>query len=626
MTIMIRFAVVIILTLLVFQPSMAEQFTIKVGVDLVNVLFTVTDKKGRLVSGLGPEDFTLEEDGEPQEIRYFARENELPLTLALLVDTSPSVNAVFDEEKRTAVSFLDSILREQDLALVIGFDRSVTLIQDFTESSRLLGDAVYSLEIGSGTSVYDAVFLANEDRLQSETGRKAVILISDGEDTTSRVSRTEALIAAHQADAVIYSISNSAPRSRGFFGGGGGRSLGDMRTLRTLSEETGGPCSSWTTNPISKIFSRRSPKNCELSTALATFPPTPPEMASTARSKSNLATRTSESVPEEVIMRQVKTIVSAALAIILSVSALLAQEFQIRTRVDLVEVPFSVKGRDGELVVGLGPEDFTVLEDGVVQTIERFSIDPVPLSAALVIDTGLAEDSLRAIQEAIPSLVYAFGPLDEVAVYRYDNEVRKMLEFTDDPELLWAALDELKEMGPTRQFVGGSPVQPGPVINGVPVIDTARIPLGRDIRVLHDAVFVAGRDLRTRPDERRKIIVLVSDGNDDGSEQNQEENSLFLMEQEIQIYPIGLNTGILRRIISSLDDYARLTGGDLYYAGADSLERMFPRVMEQARNQYVLTYISTNRVPPGTIPFRQIEVLCDKAYDIVHKAGYYQIP
>ena len=187
MTIMIRFAVVIILTILAFQPSVAEQFTITVGVDLVNVLFTVTDKNGRLVSGLGPEDFILEEDGELQEIRHFARENELPLTLALLVDTSPSVRPVFDEEKRTAVSFLDSILRPQDLALIIGFDRSVTLIQDFTENSRLLGDAVYSLEIGSGTSVYDAVFLASEDRLRGEIGRKAVILISDGEDTTSRV-------------------------------------------------------------------------------------------------------------------------------------------------------------------------------------------------------------------------------------------------------------------------------------------------------------------------------------------------------------------------------------------------------------------------------------------------------
>ncbi len=235
---MIRLAAVIVLTLLAFRPLGAEQFTITVGVDLVNVLFTVTDDRGRLVSDLGPEDFIVEESGERQEILHFARENELPLTLALLVDTSPSVRPVFEEEQRTAVSFLELILRPQDLSLIIGFDRAVTLIQDFTESTDLLADAIYSLEIGSGTSVYDAVFLAGEERLREEAGRKAIILISDGEDTTSRIDRTEALIAAHQADAVIYSISNSLPR-RGFFGGGR-QSTGDIRTLEALSEETGG--------------------------------------------------------------------------------------------------------------------------------------------------------------------------------------------------------------------------------------------------------------------------------------------------------------------------------------------------------------------------------------------------
>ena len=238
MTLMIRLAALIVLTLLAFQPLGAEQFTIQVGVDLVNVLFTVTDDNGRLVSGLGPEDFVVEEDGETQEILHFARENELPLTLALLVDTSPSVRPVFEEEQRTAVSFLESILRPQDLSLIIGFDRAVTLIQDFTESTDLLADAIYSLNVGSGTSVYDAVYLAGEERLREEVGRKAIILISDGEDTTSRIDRTEALVAAHQADAVIYSISNSLPR-RGFFGGGG-QGTGDIRTLETLSEETGG--------------------------------------------------------------------------------------------------------------------------------------------------------------------------------------------------------------------------------------------------------------------------------------------------------------------------------------------------------------------------------------------------
>src|SRR4029077_267260 len=106
-----------------------DQDTLKVSVELVNVPFTVTDRHGRLVPGLTAKDFLVEEDGRRQEIRNFARENELPLTLAMLVDTSPSVRPVFDEEKTTANAFLESIMRPKDLALIIGFDRSVTLVQ-----------------------------------------------------------------------------------------------------------------------------------------------------------------------------------------------------------------------------------------------------------------------------------------------------------------------------------------------------------------------------------------------------------------------------------------------------------------------------------------------------------------
>src|SRR2546426_4929707 len=218
------------------------QDTLKVTVDLVNVQFSVTDRQGRFVPGLTAQDFKVEEDGRRQEIRNFARENELPLTLALLIDNSPSVRPVFDEEKLTAASFLESILREKDLALVIGFDQSVTLLQDYTENLKLLKRAIDELEIGGGTSIYDAVYLASKEKLNDEAGRKAIILISDGEDTTSKTKLTEALLAAHQSNAVIYAISNAA--STGFFGRGRrglpGLGGGDIRTLRKFSEETGG--------------------------------------------------------------------------------------------------------------------------------------------------------------------------------------------------------------------------------------------------------------------------------------------------------------------------------------------------------------------------------------------------
>jgi Ca-activated chloride channel homolog len=213
----------------------ALQDTLKVSVDVVNVAFSVRDRQGRFIPSLQAQDFVVEEDGKRQKIEYFARENELPLTIGVLIDTSPSVRPVFDEEKITAVRFLESILRQEDLALVIGFDRSVTLVQDYTESHRRLKAAIDELEIGGGTSLYDAVYLACQEKLASEAGRKAVILISDGEDTTSKVKFTEALIAAHRSDSVIYSISNSG---RGlFYRGVGG---GDTAVLKKFSEETGG--------------------------------------------------------------------------------------------------------------------------------------------------------------------------------------------------------------------------------------------------------------------------------------------------------------------------------------------------------------------------------------------------
>ena len=226
------------LVLLAIPRKVESQDTLKVSVDLVNVQFSVTDRRGRLIPGLKAEDFVIEEDGKRQEIVHFARENELPLTIGMLIDTSPSVRPVFEEEKQTAVAFLESILRPTDLALVISFDRSVTLVQDYTDRTRLLKAAIDELEIGGGTSLYDAVYLVCKEKLGREAGRKTVILISDGEDTTSKTKSFEALVAAHQSDTVIYSISNT---SRGFIGraslGGGG---GDPGTLRKFSEETGG--------------------------------------------------------------------------------------------------------------------------------------------------------------------------------------------------------------------------------------------------------------------------------------------------------------------------------------------------------------------------------------------------
>jgi VWFA-related protein len=213
------------------HPTPESESTLKVNVDLVNVIFTVTEGN-RLVPNLGKEDFLVDEDGRRQEISYFAKEVTLPLTVAILVDTSPSVQPVLDLEKRTAVDFLSAVLRKQDLALVMNFDRSVSLVQDFTADIRRLTRGIQSLSIGGGTSVHDAVFLASDEKLKHETGRKAIILISDGADTTSKLKIKDGIEAAQRADVIIYAISNRA--GSGLFGGG------DDGTLKKYAEATGG--------------------------------------------------------------------------------------------------------------------------------------------------------------------------------------------------------------------------------------------------------------------------------------------------------------------------------------------------------------------------------------------------
>ncbi len=207
--------------------------TLRVDVDLVNILCTVQTKQGQLITGLNRDDFVVEEDGIKQSITYFASDVTLPLTLAVLIDTSPSVQEILAFEQQIAVDFLTTVLRKQDLAMIINFDRSVSLVQDFTNSIRLLEKAIDSLDIGGGTSVHDAVYLACDEKLKREAGRKAIVLISDGGDTTSKLKIRQAIESAQRADTIIYAISN---RVGGFHGMG----YGSPGTLKKYARSTGG--------------------------------------------------------------------------------------------------------------------------------------------------------------------------------------------------------------------------------------------------------------------------------------------------------------------------------------------------------------------------------------------------
>ena len=237
------------------QAPNDQEAIIKVEVNLVNVLASVRNKNGALVSSLTKEDFRIYEDGKEQQIRNFGRETDLPLTLGLLVDTSGSQERLIEDEKRAAYQFFQKVLRPKDMAFLMQFGAEAELLQDSTNSARALERGLDKLRLNTpigglgpgpvptqrnmaGTVLYDAVYLAAEEKLKREVGRKAIILITDGVDTGSKVSRDKAIEYAQKADCIIYSIYYVDRGSYGFgtFGSpGGGES-----DLRRMSNETGG--------------------------------------------------------------------------------------------------------------------------------------------------------------------------------------------------------------------------------------------------------------------------------------------------------------------------------------------------------------------------------------------------
>ncbi|MFZ0797525.1 MAG: VWA domain-containing protein, partial [Terriglobales bacterium] len=226
--------------------------TIAVDVKVVTLPVTVRDKHGKIVRDLTKDDFTLQEDGRPQTIKYFSQDANLPLTLGLLVDTSRSQTNVLEAERNASRSFLEQMLvQPQDKAFLIHFDREVELLQDLTSSREKLQAALDLLKTPSdreqsndpngsddsssgsgshhhgGTQLYDAVYLASNELMKKQQGRKAIIILSDGVDRGSKTYLEGAIEAAQRADTVIYSIYFAEPhREEGQRPGGMGRGGG----------------------------------------------------------------------------------------------------------------------------------------------------------------------------------------------------------------------------------------------------------------------------------------------------------------------------------------------------------------------------------------------------------------
>jgi Ca-activated chloride channel family protein len=211
--------------------------TIKATTNEVNVVFTVTDKHGKRVTDLKQGDFRIVDDNKPPaEVRSFHAETNLPLQVGLLIDASNSVRDRFKFEQESAIEFLNQTVRPRyDKAFVVGFDVTPEVTQDFTDNTEALSRGVRALRPGGGTAMYDAVYFACRDKLLKEPRvgpvRRAIILLSDGDDNMSHVSREEAIEMALRAEVIVYTISTNIT--------GGARHSGD-KVLERIADATGG--------------------------------------------------------------------------------------------------------------------------------------------------------------------------------------------------------------------------------------------------------------------------------------------------------------------------------------------------------------------------------------------------
>jgi VWFA-related protein len=314
------------------------------------------------------------------------------------------------------------------------------------------------------------------------------------------------------------------------------------------------------------------------------------------------------------------------------------EQYRIRAKVDLVVVPVTVKGGGDNLVTNLKKENFVLLEDGRPQTLTSFTVDPVPLSAAIVVDTGLGYDELKKVQKTFPALVGAFSSFDEVAIYKYDKFVTKVLDFSGNTEVLQAAIDKLRDIQPrtvtTDPSIARGPFSvPGPVINGMPVVPPAALGVINPVppkpsNVLNDAIFAAASDLAKRERNRRKMVLVISDGQNTGNDHSFDETTKSLLETGIEVYGVGVDQPFPYNVKSVLDDYAKTTGGDAYFVSSiQGIERSYADATEEARNQYVLAYISNNEIQGEGPVFRDIQVKIEgNNFKVLHRKGYYQYP
>ena len=329
-----------------------------------------------------------------------------------------------------------------------------------------------------------------------------------------------------------------------------------------------------------------------------------------------------------------------------------AKQFTLSTTTTYIPVPVTVLDKNHAQVAGLTYRDFRIYENGLRQHIAFFSVDPVPLSVAFVIDQSLQKDTMAKVNQSLSALQGAMTPQDEVSVFTYGNGVTKQTDFTAaEGERLPAVLERSKksgsDLGPPQ--TGGPLATPGPTINGKLVDPNVnggnnvgsglQLNVPREAHTLSDAILEAGKELQSRPRERRRVIYVISDGKDVKSKASVREVIRFLQTNQETVYStmVGdaatFGIGYLDRfkiplipVENVLPRYSTETGGVLEAEfSADGMERSFARIAKEIRTQYTLGFYSHVPVLDGR--YRTLDIHVERPnLEVKARRGYYPTP
>jgi VWFA-related protein len=319
--------------------------------------------------------------------------------------------------------------------------------------------------------------------------------------------------------------------------------------------------------------------------------------------------------------------------------------YRLKVSTSFVQVPVTVKDRDGRMVDGLLSTDFTVKENGLPQKLSFFTADPFALSVAIVLDLGMPDTAVQKVNQTFPALVGAFAPYDEVSLYTYSSTVSQVADFSAPTQKLTALLNQMKT---ERGHNNGPPVLGGPLAPNGPVINN--IPVGsptepvytppKEAHVLNDAILRAALDLSKRDRTRRKIIFVISDGREYGSQASYRDVLRLLLTNELEVRAVAVESaalplyGKIERLHLPHEGYGNLLpkyasatgGGESNELSRSAIEDIYAQIMSEARNQYTLGYTPARPKTPTAAPYREIEVLVHRPnLKVTAKAGYYPV-